>query len=45
MYGHKAGMYLILILEGFKGFKGDSNSLHGLIRGCMSYLSLKELQG
>ena len=37
--------FKLLCLEGLKGFKGDSNRLHGLIRGYMGYIRLKGLQG
>ena len=37
--------FKLLCLEGLKGFKGDSNRLHGLIRGYIGYIRLKGLQG
>ena len=37
--------FKLLCLEGLKGFKGDSNRLHGLIRRYMGYIRLKGLQG
>ena len=37
--------FTLLSLEGLQGFKGDSNRLHGLIKGYMSCLSLKDLRG
>ena len=36
--------FTLLSLEGLQGFKGDSNRLHGLIKGYISYLSPKDLQ-
>ena len=37
--------FKLLCLKRLKGFKGDSNRLHGLIRGYMGYIRLKGLRG
>ena len=37
--------FKLLCLKRLKGFKGDANRLHGLIRGYMGYIRLKGLRG